>query len=170
MATISASKFNLSRAQNALLTIESEKEISYFLTNFNLPGMSIGAISIANPFKVHNEPGNTLTYEDLEVECIVSENFDNWKSSVDWLKTASTGTGTSFPTANEGKMVRKSGSIVLLTNNGNRFGDIGIFNMFPTTIGSISFDMQAAEPTPLTFSMTLSFESYSINFDANAEI
>ena len=41
MATISASKFNLSRVQNALFTIEGEKEMSYFLTTFNLPGMSI---------------------------------------------------------------------------------------------------------------------------------
>ena len=168
MATISASKFNLSRSQNAVLTIEAEKNISYFLTNFNLPGLSIGAVPVANPFKVHNEPGNTLTYEDLEVECIVGENFDNWKDSVDWLKTGSD--GFSYRTEPNKKMLRRSGSIVLLTNNGNRFGDIGIYNMFPITIGSISFDMQNAEPTPLTFSMTLSYESYKVNFDANAEI
>ena len=67
-------------------------------------------------------------------------------------------------------MTRKDGSIVLLTNNGNRFGDIGIYNMFPTNISSISFDMQSAEPTPLTFDITLNYESYKINFDANAEI
>ena len=71
MATISSSKFNLSRSQNAVLTIEGEKIISYFLQNFNLPGMSIGVAPVANPFKVHKEPGSTLTYEDLEVDLIV---------------------------------------------------------------------------------------------------
>ena len=168
MATISASKFNLSRVQNAVFTIESQKEISYFLTSFNLPGLSIGTVPLANPFKEHAEPSGILIYEELSVTSLVNENFDNWKDSVDWLKTAST--GFTFPTTNEGKMVRKSGSIVLLTNNGNRFGDIGIINMFPINISSIDFDMQNAEPTPLTFTMTLQFESYKINFDANAEI
>jgi len=168
MATISASKFNLSRVQNAVFTINGEKEISYFLTNFTLPGMSIGSVPIANPFKVHNEPGNTLTYEELTVSCIVSENFDNWKSTVDWLQTGSD--GYSYRESDTKRMTRKDGSIVLLTNNGNRFGDIGIYNMFPTNISSISFDMQSAEPTPLTFDITLNYESYKINFDANAEI
>ena len=168
MATISASKFNLSRVQNALFTIEGEKEMSYFLTTFNLPGMSIGTMPIANPFKAHNDPGNTLTYDELSVTCLISENFDNWKASVDWLKTATD--GVTFSTATSGRMTKKAGSIVLLTNNGNKFGDIIINNMFPTTIGSVSFDIQSVEPTPLTFDMTLQYESYKINFDANAEI
>ena len=168
MATISSSIFNLSRVQNAVFTIESEKVISYFLTSFNLPGLSIGTVPLANPFKEHVEPGGTLSYEELSIECLVSENFDNWKDSVDWLQTAST--GFTFPTTNEGKAVRRSGSIVLLTNNSNRFGDIGIINMYPTNISSIDFDMQNAEPTPLTFTMTLQFESYKVNFDDNAEI
>ena len=168
MATISASKFNLSRVQNALFTIEGEKEMSYFLTTFNLPGMSIGTMPIANPFKAHNDPGNTLTYDELSVTCLISENFDNWKASVDWLKTATD--GVTFSTATSGRMTKKAGSIVLLTNNGNKFFDIIINNMFPTTIGSVSFDIQSVEPTPLTFDMTLQYESYKIDFDANAEI
>jgi len=168
MATISASKFNLSRSQNAVLTIESEKEISYFLTNFNLPGLSIGTFQAANPFKVHNEPGHTLTYEELTVTCIISEKFDNWKASVDWLKTGSD--GFTYRTEANKSMLRKSGSIVLLTNNSNRFADIGFINMFPISISSVQFDMQSAEPVPLTFDMTLQYESYKINFDANAEI
>ena len=168
MATISASKFNLSRVQNALFTIEGEKEMSYFLTTFNLPGMSIGTMPFANPFKAHNDPGNTLTYDELSVTCLISENFDNWKASVDWLKTATD--GVTFSTATSGRMTKKAGSIVLLTNNGNKFGDIIINNMFPTTIGSVSFDIQSVEPTPLTFDMTLQYESYKIDFDANAEI
>ena len=168
MATISASKFNLSRVQNALFTIEGEKEMSYFLITFNLPGMSIGTMPIANPFKAHNDPGNTLTYDELSVTCLISENFDNWKASVDWLKTATD--GVTFSTATSGRMTKKAGSIVLLTNNGNKFGDIIINNMFPTTIGSVSFDIQSVEPTPLTFDMTLQYESYKIDFDANAEI
>ena len=168
MATISASKFNLSRVQTALFTIEGEKVMSYFLTTFNLPGMSIGTMPIANPFKAHNDPGNTLTYDELSVTCLISENFDNWKASVDWLKTATD--GVTFSTATSGRMTKKAGSIVLLTNNGNKFGDIIINNMFPTTIGSVSFDIQSVEPTPLTFDMTLQYESYKIDFDANAEI
>ena len=168
MATISASKFNLSRVQNAVFTIEGEKEISYFLTSFNLPGVSIGTMPIANPFKAHSDPGNTLTYEELSVTCLISENFDNWKASVDWLKTATD--GFTFSSATSGRMTKKAGSIVLLTNNGNRFGDISISNMFPINIGSIDFDIQATEPVPLTFTMTLQIESYKVNFDDNADI
>ena len=168
MATISASKFNLSRVQNALFTIEDEKEMSYFLTTFNLPGMSIGSMPIANPFKAHSDPGNTLTYDELSVSCLISENLGNWKAAVDWLKTATD--GFTFSTATTGRMTKKAGSIVLLTNNGNKFGDIIITNMFPINIGSVSFDIQSTEPTPLTFDMTLQYESYKVNFDANAEI
>ena len=168
MATISASRFNLSRVQNAVFTIESQKDISYFLTSFNLPGLTINTLPLATPFKEHQEPGGTLTYDELSVTCIVSENFDNWKSSVEWLKTAST--GFTFPATNEGKMVKKSGSIVLLTNNGNRFADISISNMFPTNISGIDFDIQTVEAAPLTFTITLQYESYKLNFDANAEI
>ena len=168
MATISASRFNLSRIQNALFTIEDEKEMSYFLTTFNLPGMSIGSMPIANPFKAHSDPGNTLTYDELSVSCLISENFGNWKAAVDWVKPATD--GFTFSTATTGRMTKKAGSIVLLTNNGNKFGDIIITNMFPINIGSVQFDMQATEPSPLTFDMTLQYESYKIDFDDNAEI
>lgn len=158
MATLNGNAFNLSKAENATLTIEDMHVASYFLTTFDIPGISIGTIPLANPFKEHNEPGNKLTYEELQVEIMVDEAFATWESMYSWVREASD--GYSFSSSS---ITRRNGNILITTNNMNASKRITFRNMFPISVGSINVDMQQAEPTVLTFSATFQYESYSFS-------
>ena len=158
MAKVTGNAFNLSKAENASLTIEDMDVATYFLTTFNIPGISIGTIPLANPFKEHNEPGNKLSYDELQAEIMVDEKFDSWKSMYNWVLEASN--GYTFSAKN---VTRRSGNIMIMTNNMNPSHRISFVNMFPISVGDVSIDMQQAEPTVLTFSVTFQYESYSFS-------
>ena len=158
MATISSNSFNLSKIENAVFTIYDEEETSFFITTFNIPGLSIGTIPTPNPFKEHQEPGNKLTFEELQLSVIVDEEFQAWKNMNDWIREGSNGF-----TFSSQSITRRAADIILLTNNMNPKYKVSFKNVFPINIGSIEFDVQQAEPVPPTFSATLQYESYTFS-------
>lgn len=156
MATLNGNAFNIAKIENVVLEINEKDSLNFFVTSFNIPGISIGTIPIANPFKEHNEPSNKLSYNELELSIIVDEDFQSWQSIYDWIKEGSSGY-----TFSSKDITRASGNIILMTNNMNPKYRIFVKNMFPTTLGSVEIDIQQAEPVPPTFQATFQYESYS---------
>lgn len=159
MATLDAKYLNLSKNENAVFQLVDEPEISYNLSSFEIPGMNTGTIPIANPFLEVQAPGTKLIYDELTVESMVDEEFTNWRNAVEWIREGNN--GMTFSTKN---ITRKNATIILLTNNMNPFAYIKFKNVFPTAVGTIQVDMQQAEAVPMTFSLTLQYESYSLDF------
>lgn len=155
MAKISSDSFNISKVENVVLEILDKPEITFFITSFNIPGISLGTRPLANPFKEHQEPGNLLTYEELQLTFLVDENFKSWNEIHQWIKEGSN--GYTFSTQN---ITRKNANIIITTNNMNPAYRIGIKNMFPISVASIDIDLQQAEATPITFQSTFVYESY----------
>jgi len=163
MATLTGNNFNLSKHENATLEFENLPEVSFFVTVFSLPGLSIGSTEIANPFLSYQKEGSKLTYEEFTVTSLIDESFLNWRKMREWILE---GYPQSFAPErmqyDTTQVTRRSGSLILTTNNMNPFMTIAFKNLFPISLSSVQFDLQQAEPTVLSFESTFVYESYSI--------
>lgn len=158
MANLTGNSFNLSKSENAILEIQDLPEVSFFLTSFEIPGISTGTIDRPNPFKQHFDPGNKLTYDSMNVEVIVDEDFQSWQAIKDWILEGNNG----FTFASK-DITRRTGNIILTTNSLNPQFRLTLRNMFPVSMGSIQIDLQQAEATTITFPVELQYESYEFH-------
>lgn len=156
MATVDANIINMSKIENVMMEINEMSDVSFFITSFSIPGLSIGSVNTPNPFKTHSEPGKKLTYENLSVTFMVDEDFNTWKKITDWVMEGSN--GYTFDTQS---ISRRSGNLMIMTNNMNPKYRIQIKNMFPISVDSIEIDVQQSDPVPLTFNADFIYESYS---------
>lgn len=159
MSAISGDLFNLTKNENAILVINGLENTSFFLTNFRIPSISIGVANRAMPFKEHNEPGDKLTFGELQATFAVDEYFQNWKEINDWIRSMTNGYG--FLEDNE--IQKKSASIILYTNSMNPFAYIRFLEIFPTQLDEVEFDLQTADPTIITCQVTFEYQRYDID-------
>lgn len=157
MATLTGQDFILSKQDNAVLEIEGLEEVSFFITEFSIPALTTGTTPIPNPFLDFNAPGSKLAYEPYDITMLLAENLANWRALRDWLLE-----GNSGVTFNTSDITRRTGTILLTSNNGNPIFTVTLKNMFPVSISEIIFDLQQAEPVPPTFTANFSFESYTL--------
>lgn len=157
MATLTGDSFILSKQDNAVLEIEDMKEVSFFVTEFSIPAISTGTTPVPNPFLEFNAPGSKLSYEPYDISLLLAENLSNWIAIRDWILE-----GNSGITFNTRDITRRTGSILVTSNNGNPIFTIILKNMFPISMSEVNFDLQQAEPLPPTFTVNFSFESYDL--------
>lgn len=157
MATLTGDQFILSKQDNITLEIEGLPEVSFFVTNFSIPGISTGLTPIPNPFLEHNAPGTKLTYEAFDIQMLLAEKLQNWIAIRDWILEGNNGV-----TYDTGGITRRLGTITVTTNNGNPIFTISIKNMFPISLAPVDVDIQQAEPVPPTVSVNFSFESFDV--------
>jgi hypothetical protein len=68
-------RFKLKRAPN----------LNFFVTDVNLPRISLGNIELPTPFKVINVPGNKLEYGDFNLSFKMDEDMSTYFEIYNWL-------------------------------------------------------------------------------------
>ena len=68
-----------------MFTIAKLPELSFFCQEINLPGITLGEPAMFNPFAQVPIPGETLTYDSLNVKFLVDENMDNYVAIYNWI-------------------------------------------------------------------------------------
>ena len=68
-----------------MFTIQKLPSITFFCQEANLPGITLGAPEFANPFNMQPIPGETLTYDTLNVKFLVDEAMENYQSIYNWI-------------------------------------------------------------------------------------
>jgi hypothetical protein len=59
--------------------------LKFFCQQVNLPGITLGAPEFGNPFNIAPIPGETLTYDQLTVQFLVSEDMSNYQAIYNWI-------------------------------------------------------------------------------------
>ena len=154
--------------------------VEYFVTAVDLPDIALGTTVMNTPFKDIPIPGEKLTYGPLTITFLIDEYMENYISLHDWI------TGLGFPEkrsqfsqfrdttsntpAKSGNQpaedrigsaipdaaLYSDGYLMLLSNKNNPVVQIDFQDMFPTTIGALSYSQAATDVDYLT--MTASFE------------
>lgn len=70
-------------------------ELTYFCQQAPVPGISLGEASFGTAHRVIPLPGETLTFDTMNIRFIVDEKMNNYKAVYDWL------IGLGFPTIHQ---------------------------------------------------------------------
>ena len=162
--------------------------VEFFCQTANIPGIGLGETSMETPLKDIPMPGEKVTYQDLAISFLVDENLNNYKEIHDWIigigfpqnhtqfsdlralssdrfpgttaSTAATGTSIAKPLPEGG--IYSDATLTILNSKNIAKTEIRFQNVFPTSIGSLSYDVQASDVNYLQASASFSYQNYDI--------
>ena len=158
-------------------------EVEFFCQTANIPGIGLGVADVETPLKSIPFPGDKVTYQDLAISFLVDENLNNYKEIHDWIiGLGAPQNHTQFSTLRDTGTDRFPGQTTNSPNNnavpdGGTYSDatltvlnskniavteIRFDNIFPTSLGALSYDVQASDVNYLQASVDFSYMYYDI--------
>ena len=162
--------------------------VEFFCQSANIPGIGLGEASMATPLKDISIPGEKVTYQDLAISFLVDENLNNYKEIHDWIigigfpqnhtqfsdlralssdrfpgttaSTAATGTSIAKPLPEGG--IYSDATLTILNSKNIAKTEIRFQNVFPTVIGSLSYDVKQSDVDYIQTTASFSYINYDI--------
>jgi len=163
-------------------------KVEFFCQTANIPGIGLGVADIETPLKSIPFPGDKVTYQDLAISFLVDENLENYKEIHDWIiglgapqnhnqfsnlratgsdrfpgtssSNAITGQATADPLPEGG--VYSDATLTVLNSKNIAVTEIRFHNIFPTSLGALSYNVQASDVDYLSTSVDFSYMYYEI--------
>ena len=162
--------------------------VEFFVQSVNLPGINLGSAQQTNPLYDIPLPGDKITYASLDLSFVVDENLNNYKEIHDWIlglgfpsnhtqfqdlqtagsdrfpgstrSTAATGTNVPQP-LNEGG-IYSDATLTVLNSKNIAKTEIRFQNVYPTSLGSLSYDIKLSDVDYLQASVSFAYMYYEI--------
>ena len=162
--------------------------VEFFVHTANIPGISLGDTTLPTPLKDISMPGDKLTYQSLDVSFLVDENLNNYKEIHDWMtgigfpqdhkqfadvlatgsdrfsrstaSTAAVGSGKPAPLSEGG--IYSDATLIVLNNKNIAKTEIRFQNVFPISLGSLSYNIRASDVDYLTVNASFNYMYYDI--------
>ena len=163
-------------------------KVEFFCQTANIPGIGLGEAEVDTPLKTMPFPGDKVTYQDLAISFLVDENLENYKEIHDWIiglgapqnhtqfsdlratssdrfpgtssSNAITGQATADPLPESG--MYSDATLTILNSKNIAVTEIRFHNIFPTSLGSLSYDVQASDVNYLAAAVDFSYMYYEI--------
>ena len=150
--------------------------VEFFCQTANIPGIGLGVADIETPLKNIPLPGDKVTYQDLSISFLVDENLENYKELHDWIiglgapqkhsqfsdfRALSTDRFSGSKPLPEGGMYADA-TLTVLNSKNIAVTEIRFQNIFPTSLGSLSYDVQASDVDYLSTEVDFSYMYYEI--------
>ena len=162
--------------------------VEFFVQSVNLPGINLGSAQQTNPLYDIPLPGDKITYASLDLSFVVDENLNNYKEIHDWIlglgfpsnhtqfqdlqtagsdrfpgstrSTAATGTNVPQP-LNEGG-IYSDATLTVLNSKNIAKSEIRFENLYPTSLGSLNYDVRATDVDYINASVSFNYMNYDI--------
>ena len=162
--------------------------VEFTVQTANIPGISLGSTDMPTPLKEISIPGDKITYQSLDINFLVDENLNNYKEIHDWItglgfpqdhtqfknlqgtssdrfpgttsSTAATGTSISQPLDEGGTY--SDATLTILNSKNIAVTEIRFRNVYPTSLGSLSYDIKASDVDYLQVSASFNYLNYDI--------
>ena len=180
-------KLDYSSPTQFKFSINQLPKVEFFTVAANIPGISLPPATYNTPFKNIPTIGEKPEYEDLTITFIVDEFLENYISIHEWV----TGTGfpknrTQFAnfrsnTANQpqatlgtstdigdtqpatpDKGMYGDATLTILSNKNNPLVEVRFQDVFPTSLGGLSYTQTATDVEYLTVDATFQYKIYEI--------
>ena len=132
-----------------MFSVKKLPQINFFCQQVNLPGITLGAPEFGNPFNVAPIPGETLTYDTLEVQFLIDENMENYRSIYNWIVALGFPENytqyLNFVNSNELNQTSElaknysDATLTILGSNNKPVQNIQFHDTFPVSISSLTF-------------------------------
>ena len=162
--------------------------VEYYCQSANLPSVTLDEVSQPTRLKTINMPGSTLTFGPLDISFLVDENLNNFKELHDWMTGLGTpesdtqfaslvagsadrfpgstsganptGRGDDRPTSEGG--IYSDATLTILNSKNVAKTEIRFKNIYPVSLGSLSYDVKASDVDYLTVSASFQYLNYDI--------
>ena len=162
-------------------------KVEFFTVAANLPGISLPSDTYNTPFKDIPTMGDKPEYEDLNITFIVDEFLENYISMHEWMigtgfpknrtqfanfrsntanqPQATLGTSTDIgdtQPATPDKGMYGDATLTILSNKNNPLVEVRFQDVFPTSLGGLSYTQTATDVEYLTVDATFQYKIYEI--------
>ncbi len=143
----------------------------FFCQAANVPGIATTPTSQPTPFSNLPIPGDKLQYEPLDIEFLLDEELLSWIQVHDWMR------GIAFPKefAEYSKLKDQSrysqqvdhpqyadAELISLSALGEHKVKFKFLDLFPISLGGISYDIRVGSEKIMTSTATFKFSRYDI--------
>ena len=164
-------------------------KVEFFVQTANIPGISLGTATVPTPLYDYPIPGDKINYSTLDISFLVDENLNNYKELHDWISglgfpsnhqqfadlqatgadrfpgsTASSvamgSKRTPAPLAEGG--IYSDATLTVLNSKNIAKTEIRFKNVYPTTLGSLSYDIKASDVDYLQVQASFNYLHYDI--------
>ena len=163
-------------------------QVEFFIQTANIPGITLGSTSQETPLKDIAGVGDKVTFSTLDISFIVDENLNNYKELHDWIiglgfpkdytqfqdlqatgadrfpgstrSTAATGTNIKQPLKEGG--IYSDATLTVLNSKNIAKTEIRFQNVFPISLGSLSYDVKASDVDYLQVQASFNYMYYEI--------
>jgi hypothetical protein len=153
-----------------MFSVKKLPQINFFCQQVNLPGITLGAPEFGNPFNVAPIPGETLTYDTLEVQFLIDENMENYRSIYNWIVALGFPENytqyLNFVNSNEISQISElaknysDSTLTILGSNNKPVQNIQFHDTFPISISSLTFQSTNQDVQYLVGSATFRYGYY----------
>ena len=163
-------------------------QVEFFIQTVNLPGISMGTGTVPTPLYDYPVPGDEISFRSLDISFLVDENLNNYKELHDWISGLGFGKShqdfadlqaTSedmFPGSSKGSLVAgveipaplseggiySDATLTILNSKNIAKTEVRFQNVFPTTIGSLLYDVQQSDIDYLKATASFDYLNYDI--------
>jgi len=163
-------------------------EVEFTCQTANIPGISLGGAIQPTPLVDIPIPGDKISFQSLDINFLVDENLNNYKEIHDWLigigfpqnytqfqnlqadgsdrfpgstrSTAATGTSIPQPLSEGGTY--SDATLTVLNSKNIAKTEIRFQNIYPTSLGSLSYDVKLTDVDYLQASVSFAYMYYEI--------
>ena len=163
-------------------------EVEFTCQTANIPGISLGGAIQPTPLIDIPIPGDKISFQSLDINFLVDENLNNYKEIHDWLigigfpqnytqfqnlqadgsdrfpgstrSTAATGTSIPQPLSEGGTY--SDATLTVLNSKNIAKTEIRFQNIYPTSLGSLSYDVKLTDVDYLQASVSFAYMYYEI--------
>ena len=162
--------------------------VEFFVQSANIPGINLGSATQTNPLYDIPLPGDKITYSALDMSFLVDENLNNYKEIHDWIlglgfpnkneqfANLQAAGSDRFPGSTAGPTVPGvqtpaplseggiySDAILTVLNSKNiAKTEIRFQNVYPTSLGSLNYDVRQTDVDYLSASVSFNYMNYDI--------
>ena len=163
-------------------------EVEFTCQTANIPGISLGSPTQPTPLVDIPIPGDKISFQSLDINFLVDENLNNYKEIHDWLigigfpqnytqfqnlqaegsdrfpgstrSTAASGTSTPQPLSEGGTY--SDATLTILNSKNIAKTEIRFQNVYPTSLGSLSYDVKLTDVDYLQAAVSFNYMYYEI--------
>lgn len=150
------SQINFFKVNNFSIIFKDQRSLELMVQNANLPGFTLGDLTIPRPVVADKRPGDSLDFSDLSVTVICDEELKAFKEVYNYLILAANPTNGHLE-INETVF---DCQLNLLTNKNNYNHKLYFYNAFIKSVGDISLQSDTTEGEAPTFEVSFGYSYY----------
>jgi hypothetical protein len=165
-------------------------KVEFFVTNCNLPGITLGEAFMPTPLKQIPMMGDELTFDNLTIGFQVAENFENYIELHNWLLAIGfpksrkqfsdfRAVTSNTPTATRGAVLSgtdigqtsertpanamfSDATLTLLSNKNNPLVEVRFQDLYPLSLSALDFTQEDTDVTYLKATTEFAYKYYEI--------